>query len=111
MMLPICICRHWHVQWLTAEECRCEQCGKIGQWFDGMVLWQRRPVAEVARLWGTAGRHEHRTLQQSRQTLVPSKEGRLTMSRRDTEICESEMETVRRTTGKDGIARTIHGAL
>lgn len=42
-MLPVSICRHWDVEWLNATTCCCQSCGKVGQWFDGLVLWQRRP--------------------------------------------------------------------
>lgn len=43
-MLPIQICRHWQVKWLGPRDCQCQGCGKLGHWFDGMVLWQRRPI-------------------------------------------------------------------
>lgn len=42
-MLPVSICRHWDVEWLGSTSCYCNSCGKVGQWFDGLVLWQRRP--------------------------------------------------------------------
>ena len=62
-MLPIIICRHWHVEWLSAEVCRCEQCGKIGHWFDGMVLWQRRPCQKSTQCsFNVRGAHVAATL-------------------------------------------------
>ncbi|MDA0660799.1 MAG: hypothetical protein O3C60_18495 [Planctomycetota bacterium] len=44
-MLPIQICRHWQGEWLGSRDCVCQDCGKLGHWFDGMVLWQRRTPA------------------------------------------------------------------
>ena len=43
-MLPVFICKHWDVEWLDAHTCCCNECGKLGQWYeDGLVIWCRRP--------------------------------------------------------------------
>ncbi len=46
-MLPVSVCRHWDVEWLGSTSCYCKSCGKVGHWFDGLVLWQRRPRPAV----------------------------------------------------------------
>ena len=41
-MLPIIICRHYDVDWLSADTCRCRDCGKQGHWTrQGFSIWVR----------------------------------------------------------------------
>lgn len=45
-MFPMHVCQHWQIEWLGSREGVCNDCGKLGHWFDGMVLWQRRGSAQ-----------------------------------------------------------------
>lgn len=39
---PVFICRHYDVEWLSSDTCRCHDCGKQGYWTpQGVSIWVR----------------------------------------------------------------------
>ena len=44
-------CRHRCAVWQDSHHCSCNECGKVGEWFDdGFTLWRRVGATERARL-------------------------------------------------------------
>lgn len=41
-ILSIPVCRHYDVDWLAGDRCRCRECGKEGYWTSkGVSIWVR----------------------------------------------------------------------
>ena len=49
--LPINICRHYDVEWISSNTCRCHDCGKQGFWTpQGVSIWVRTGAPQARRL-------------------------------------------------------------
>ena len=46
MLMPVIVCRHRNIEWYDANNCRCRECGRFGQWLEGFMLWVRSSQAK-----------------------------------------------------------------